>query len=111
MTEITTLPETVEENELLLHFKKPFRWEDKEYTEVDLSGLEELTAMDLERAYREYAQTAGLNLAAVPELSVQYACIIAAKVAKKPQEFFEALPAKYALELRNMVRNYFFGED
>ena len=67
--------------------------------------------MDLENAYREYAKIAGLNLAAVPELSVQYTCIIAAKVTKRPQEFFEALPAKYAIELRNMVRDYFFGEE
>lgn len=111
MAEIKELSAQEEENALRIVFKSPFTWEDNAYNEVDLSGLEELNAMDLESAYRQYAASAGLEIAAIPELSVEYACILAAKASKMPVEFFKALPAKYALALRGAVRSYFFGQD
>ncbi len=111
MAEIHEIPAQEENEALRIVFNKPFKWEDAEYTEVDLSGLENLTAMDLESAYRQYAASAGLEIAAIPELSMEYACILAAKATNMPVEFFKALPAKYALALRGAVRSYFFVQD
>lgn len=38
--------ETAEES-LVLKFRKPYKFEGQEYTEVDLSGMEDMTAGDL----------------------------------------------------------------
>lgn len=114
MADITKLPEPAEENvtnEMLVTFKKPYHWEDHDYTEVDLSGLDNLTTLDLEDAYRQYANDAGLNLATIAEFSYEYASILASKVTKKPIEFFMQMPPKAIMEVRRVVRNYFFGED
>lgn len=36
-----------EEESLVLKFKKPYKFEGREYTEVDLSAMEDMTAADL----------------------------------------------------------------
>ena len=48
---------------------------------------------------------------AVPEISLQYACIAASRMTGKPIEFFTMLPAKDAMKLKNIVSNFIVGED
>lgn len=108
-TKNETTEETVELSNVV-KFNKPFIFEGKEYTEIDLSGVENLTGKDIIEAQKEYGKT---NLApnAMPELDVRYSFIIAQKVTKLPYEFFEQLPARECVKVRTMVTRGFFGED
>ena len=51
MDEIINMPQ-VEEGDLVVKLSKPFVFENKTYTEVDLRGLEDLNGEDLCRADR-----------------------------------------------------------
>ena len=109
--EITTAAETQkqEENKYLIKFRKPFIFEDETYKEIDLSGLEDLSAKDMIQAQRTMERSGSINV--LPEMSLEYACIFASKATKIPVEFFQALPPKEAINVKNKVTNFFYGED
>ena len=111
MAEITKLPETAdaEENELLLRFKKPFHWEDQDYTEVDLSGLENLNGRQLCEIHKKFDRL-GIP-SSFKENNPDFAVILAVEVTGMPEEFFFSLPAKTLNDLKNKVFSYFFTED
>lgn len=96
------------EQPLLLKFNRPYNFEGTEYTEVDLSGLEDITAADMIRVQR--AMTGSGTVEVIPEMTIQYACLISAEVTKKPIEFFNGLPGKEAIKLKNAVTGFFYGE-
>lgn len=98
-----------EENKYLIKFRKPFVWEDNTYTEIDMSGLEDLSAKDMIAAQRTMEKSGSINV--LPEMSLEYACIFASKATKMPVEFFQALPPKEAIKVKNKVTNFFYGED
>lgn len=98
-----------EENQYLVVFKKPFVFEGVRYEKVDLSGLEELSAQDMIAANKIMERSGSVN--AMPELSLEYACIISARATGKPVEFFKALPPKEAVKIKNRVTNFLYGED
>ena len=110
MAELERVPETAqEENDLRIVFKKPFRWEDNEYKEVDLSGLEDLTGGELCALHKQFDK---LGIAsALKEQSPSFAVLAASKVTGIPTEFFEALPAKELTKISRAVFSYFFTED
>lgn len=97
------------ENEYILRFGKPYRFEGEVYTEVDLSGIEDITAADMIAAQKVMSK--GGTVEVLPEMSMQYACVIAARVAQKPIEFFTGLPARDAIRLKNIVTGFIFGAD
>ena len=101
--------EPEEENKYLIKFRKPFVWEDNTYTEIDMSGLEDLSAKDMIAAQRIMERSGSINV--LPEMSLEYACIFASKATKMPVEFFQALPPKEAIKVKNKVTNFFYGED
>ena len=109
--EITTAAETQkqEENKYIIKFRKPFIFEDETYKEIDLSGLEDLSAKDMIQAQRTMERSGSINV--LPEMSLEYACIFASKATKIPVEFFQALPPKEAIKVKNKVTNFFYGED
>lgn len=98
-----------EENQYLVVFKKPFVFEGVSYTEVDLSGLEDLSAQDMIAANKIMERSGSVN--AMPELSLEYACILSARATGKPVEFFKALPPREAVKIKNRVTNFLYGED
>lgn len=98
-----------EENKYYVKFKKPFVWEDETYDGVDLSGMEDLSARDMIQAQRVMEKSGSINV--LPEMSLEYACIFASKAAKMPVEFFQALPPKEAVKIKNRVTNFFYGEE
>ena len=112
-TTITTAaepaPEQEAENKYVIKFRKPFVWEDNTYTEIDMSGLEDLSAKDMIQAQRTMERSGSINV--LPEMSLEYACIFASKATKMPVEFFQALPPKEAIKVKNKVTNFFYGED
>lgn len=93
-------------NQYLIEFKKPYRFEEKEYIQVDLSGLDGLTAKDLIDAEKQFAASG--QVAAINEMNIGYVCIVAAKASKQPVEFFEKLPANEAIKVKNAVTGFFY---
>lgn len=90
--------------ENVIKFKKSYTFEGKEIKEIDLSGLEELTASDLIEADKVFG-TSG-QFAVVNEMTLGYTLIVAARVTKKPIEFFNQLAARDALKIKNTVMGF-----
>ena len=82
------------ENEYTVVFNKPYTFEGETYDKIDLSGLDNLTAFTF-----------------LPEMSLEYACIIAAKATKLPVEFFKGLHPKEAVKVKNRVTAFFYGAE
>lgn len=103
--------EGTEPEDLILRFAKPYKFGGQEYTEVDLSGLEDVTAGVLERVGKITAKkNPGMN-PALQEMSLTFCTYLAQRVAKLPLEFFTGLPAKEAIKLKAMVTNFLYGGD
>lgn len=98
-----------EENPYLVVFKKPFIFENNSYESVDLSGLEDLKAADMIAVNKTIERGGTVNV--LPEMSLEYACLISARASDKPVEFFKALPPKEALKVKNRVTSFLYGED
>lgn len=105
--------ELVEES-LVLKLTRPYVFEGKTYGELDLSGLEDVTAGTLENVGRQVSKkNPGIN-PAVLETSTPFCIMLAARVTKLPLEFFQRLPAKDGIALKAMITNFLFdgaGED
>lgn len=102
--------EETDEVSLIVKFKKPYYFEKKEYTEVDLSGLDDLQASDM-IAVNKYMQRTSPGIDVMPEVSLEYACVLASKAAKLPIEFFTGLPPREAMKVKNRVMGFLFGSD
>lgn len=76
---------------------------------MDLSGLEEISAKDMIAVNKMIERSGTVNV--IPEMSLEYACLISARATGKPVEFFQALPPKEALKIKNRVTNFLYGED
>ena len=115
MTPVGSAPETsadteeIEDGGYYITFKKPFVWEDETYTGVDLSGLEDLSARDMIATQRMMERSGSINV--LPEMSLEYARIFASKASGLPQEFFQSLPPREAIKVKNRVTSFFYGEE
>jgi hypothetical protein len=96
-----------DEDDLILKFDKPYKFEGKEYKEVDLNGFEDVTADLLCGLERNFSKK-GIS-SVQPEVSISYAVMLAAEVCELPIEFFNGLPGKEAIKLKNMVVNFFYA--
>ncbi|MGO4890289.1 phage tail assembly protein [Anaerobacillus sp. MEB173] len=90
--------------EYKVFFKKPYRFENEDYKEIDLSGLEDLTTNELISADKQF--NASGQMALMNEMTTGYSCILASKVTGKPIEFFEKLPASEGLKVKNVVMSF-----
>lgn len=100
-----------QEISLVLKFRKPFSFDGKQYTEVDLSGLEDATAKDLEAVGRILEKQAKSTNPATMEMTMGYAQLLANRVTGLPLEFFKNLPAKEAMALKTTVVGFLYGGD
>lgn len=98
-----------QEDAYLIVFKKPFIFEGETYSCIDLSGLESLSAADMIAVNKTMERSGTVNV--LPEMSLEYACLISARASEMPVEFFKALPPKEALKVKNRVTNFLYGED
>lgn len=97
------------EPETLVKFPKPYIFEGKEYTEIDLAGLDSLTAEDMIAA-EKFMNRSGV-FSPIPEVSVEYVCFIANKASDQPIEFFKGMPPKIMTRVKNKVTGFFYGEE
>lgn len=102
--------EKTDEVEMLIKFKKPYVFDKVEYTEIDLTGLDDLQASDMIAVNKLIARTAA-GIDVMPEVSLEYACNLAAKATKMPVEFFLQLPPKEAMKVKNRVMAFLFGSE
>ena len=103
--------EATEPEDLALRFAKPYKFGGMEYTEVDLSGLEDVTAGVLENVGKIVAKkNPGMN-PALQEMSLTFCTYLAQRVAKLPLEFFTGLPAKEAIKLKALITNFLYAGD
>lgn len=98
-----------EENDLIIVFKKPYTFEGTTYDKIDMSALEDLTAADMIAVNKILEKGGGFSL--LPEMSLEYACVIAGRATKLPVEFFKGLHPKEAMKVKNRVTSFFYGED
>ena len=94
--------------DLILKFKKPYRFEGETYTEVDLSALEDATGADLIAVTRMAKKTGGSTDPLI-EMSAEMSCYMAARITSHPVEFFLNLPVKEAMKLKNLVTGFLYG--
>lgn len=84
-------------------FVIPFKFEDKEYKELDID-LDALTGQDISAAKREWAASG--NFSPVPTSDSDFCATVAARATKLPVEFFYALPAREYTRLTQAVSNF-----
>ncbi len=96
--------------ELVVKLKAPYRFEGKDYDEIDLNGLEKLTiqtAVDAQLELMGQQEEAAMLLA---ETTTAFSLALAAKATGKPIELFKLLPIGWAKRVVNTVRGYMNGE-
>lgn len=104
--------EATEEESMVIKFKKPYLFEKKEYTELDLSGLDDMTGADMiavNKIMKRLSPGGGIDV--MPEVSMEYACVFASKATKLPIEFFTGLPPREAMKVKNRVVGFLFGSE
>jgi len=91
---------------LIIELTESFMWDGEEVKEVDLSGLYDLTAEDMFRVDEQMRIKgfSGMN----PEITRQYALLVAARINHKPQEWLNRLKARDAVRIKNVVAGFFF---
>lgn len=101
--------DVADEESYVITFKKPYEFERKVYTEVDLNGLYDLSATDMIAVQRILQRNNRSGVDIMPELSMDYALEMAARAASLPVEFFHGLPAREAMKVKNRVMGFLFS--
>lgn len=89
--------------------KKPVTYETKKHEEFDLSGLEDLSGEEYASLLKQAQKIEGESL--VPEKSLTFVYLTAAKVTGLPFDLFKMLGAKDAARLRYQIGSFFLSED
>lgn len=93
----------------IVEFSRPYFFEGKEYKEIDLSGIDNLTAEDMIAADKFMSKSGSFSV--MPEMTLEYACFISARATSLPIEFFRRLPPRDAVKVKNKVTSFFYGEE
>lgn len=101
--------QAVGDNSLIVTLSKTYDFEGEKISEIDFSGLEDVTAKTMIKANKVLTATGDVQI--MPESSLHYALIIAAECTKYPIEFYETLRPKDATKIKNTVTGFFYGEE
>lgn len=99
------------ENELMFQFKKPYVFEGNTYTELDLTGLEDVTAGTLVNVGKIVMKKNPTMNPATMEMSMEFCEVLASKVTRLPLEFFHRLPALEMMKVKGKVVGFLYGGD
>lgn len=91
---------------IIVEFKKPYIFEGKEYTEVDLSGLEGLTVKDAIDTQRQLFNQQEVAASMLTETTTAFARALAVKATGRPVEFFQQMPRGASKLICRAVREY-----
>lgn len=95
-------------DKLMLKLRKPYEFEGEIINEVDLSGLNNITSKDMIAVNKRIERGGTINV--LPEMTLEYAVLMASRVTGRPVEFFEGFPPQDGMMLKNMVTNFLFGQ-
>lgn len=97
-------------SEMIVKFKRPYKFEGKEYTELDLSGLSSLTVQDVIDAQKELIEQGNTAALGIIESTVGFAMALATKATKKPVELFKLMPRALMNQVQQAVMKAMSGE-
>ena len=101
--------ETAASKEAVIKLSRTYDFEGEKIKEIDMSGLEEITANDMIKANKVLNNNGTVTV--LPETNLEYTLIIAASASGLPIEFFKILVPKDAMKVKNRVTSFFFGEE
>ncbi len=111
MADVIEMKKPQDTNIHIVKLGKPYIFEQKEYTEIDLSGLEKLTIKDAIHTQGRLIDAQEVAAALLCENTTAFAREIAAKASKMPVEFFKAMPRGAMRKVRTEVVNFInFGK-
>ena len=84
----------VKKNPKLIELARPYKFDDKEYTEIDLSGLDDLTIKDAVLIIKKLYNEGEMAVMITPETATAYTDALAAAATKLPIEFFQLAQAR-----------------
>lgn len=93
----------------ILKLTRTYEFEGEKISEIDFSGLENVTANDMIKAQKVLSNTGTVTV--LPETNLEYTLIVAAGCTGLPIEFFKQLKPRDAMKVKNRVTGFFFGEE
>lgn len=96
--------------EITISLNKPYLFEGEEYSEIDLSGIQNLTIADAIDAQRELFGEQEVAASILCETTTAFARSMAAKATGKPIEFFKLMPRGVMKRVAAQVRSCLNGE-
>ena len=116
VTAVTVLKSKPEADDtLVIKLHCPYQFEGKEYKEIDLRGLNDLTCNDIINMSKDFNRITGgsddMMAAIVPESSLEYVIFAASRATGLPIEFFQQLPAFESGKLRVAIIHFFHPSD
>lgn len=110
MADVKEFKKTETENkEEIVKLTKEYNFEGEKISQLDFSGLENITADDMIRANKVLASSGTVSI--MPENDLHYTLIIAASATGYPIEFFKGLRPRDAIKVKNAVTSFFYGEE
>lgn len=109
VTETKKVTQADDDAESIVKLSKTYDFEGDKISELDFSGMENVTAEDMIKANKVLASSGTVSV--LPENDLHYTLIIAASATGYPIEFFKALKPKDAIKVKNKVTSFFFGEE
>ena len=109
VTETKKVTQAACDAESIVNLSKTYDFEGDKISELDFSGMENVTAEDMIKANKVLASSGTVSV--LPENDLHYTLIIAASATGYPIEFFKALKPKDAIKVKNKVTSFFFGEE
>ena len=92
----------------IMRLEKPYYFEGKQYTEIDLNGVADLNSLNKSAA--ENRLTRAGFMVTDTSYNYLYACILAGMATGLPEEFFTGLPLYEVLKIKNAVNDAGFFE-
>lgn len=99
-----------EENKYIVEFSRTYAFEGEKISELDLSGLEDVTYNQMNEAESIYKKIAK-NQSVVPDSTKEYAIAMAHMLTGLPIEFFKLISGKDLKKVHSVVFNFFYKED
>ena len=90
----------------VVKLKRPYTFEGKEYTEIDLGGLEGMTIQDAIDAQRDLFAQQEVASSLLCETTTAFAMEIARKASGLPIEFFKLMPRAAGRLVKHAVQGY-----
>lgn len=97
------------DNKFIVEFKKSYVFEGKNYDRIDLSEIENLKAEDFYKINKRFSTENYVSTK--PEVDPRFCTMIASQAAHLPEEFFDNLPIKELIKIRNTVSDFFLEEE